>query len=343
MKNTSVIIYDAGAYGNFINWCCAYFGGLVDDISTPFTDTGSVHNKFAGNIGVMYASQIKEYVESADTIPFLQVHQDNIRLHSHQSYVELNWFEAFVQDLDYISQNFKNSIYVYPTRSSNSWLINNSYYKIKPFQDCLRLDSSTDLKEFYQSVGVSEQRIKELAATEIDRLRLQLAVEVSVDNLSRWGHDSIDQFALWELRELACEYFYDRCQAKLLTDDHLRQLSFDNIKLVPLDQFRDNFVDAMSSILDFFNIAHDANQLDHIHSNWLAKQQHINKDCQILQVVDALINNVDLDWTDCNFTFFDELFIQRLLLDRGIEIACYNVDKFPTTTKDFSPLLITDN
>jgi hypothetical protein len=343
MKDTSAIIYDAGAYGNFINWCCAYFSGLTDDINTPFTDTGSVHNSFLGNSGVMYAPQIKEYINSVDTIPFLQVHQDNINEHSAESYIGISWFNSLVQDLDYISKNFKHSIYVYPTSTSISWIVNNAYYKIKPFQDHQRLQGSGDLKEFYRSMGVSEQRINELAATEIDRLRLQLSAEVGVDNLAKWGHTNIDQFALWELRELSAEYFYDRCCSKLFSKEQLDQLKFNNIKLVPLDQLRTNFILEMSDILEFFNIAHDIDQLKDIHTNWLGKQQHIDKDQQILEVITALVQDIDLDWTSYNFTFFDEVFIQRLLLDQKIEVACYNLDKFPTTTKDFKPLLITDN
>jgi hypothetical protein len=343
MKDTNVILYDAGAYGNFINWCCAYFSKLVDDINTPYTDTGSVHNRFNGNSGIMYSSQINKYIKSNKTIPFMQTHPVFITDQSKINYNSDQWFNYLQQDFKYLSENFKKNVYIYPTKTSISWIINNCYYKIKTFQDFNRLGVSTSIKEYCQLSNSSYQQAQELTVTGIERLRLLLNNELSLDKWNFWNHKSISEFDLWELRELSSRYFYDRCHAKLYSTEQINSLKFDNMILIALDELRDNFVTTLKRILDYFNIPAESDELKYIYSQWKNKQDHIYKDQYISKIVFSLVNEIDLDWEEYNLTFFDEIFIQRSLLDQGIEIACYGVNKFPTNTKDFSSILINTN
>jgi hypothetical protein len=342
MKDTNVIIYDAGAYGHFINWCCSYFSGYIDTNIVPFTDTGSVHNSFPGNYKPMCSLQIEEYINSTDTIPFLQTHKDLIRSTSRIDHFKENSFEYIFDDFKYISENFKKSIYVYATKNSINWITNNSYYKIKLYRDLINSGISENPEEFLLSRGMSHQELNELKVIGIDRLRLQLESELSVDKRNAWGHNSILDFDLWELRELCCEYFYDRCYSKILTESQIEKLSnaFANIKFVGLDQLNTNFICTITEILNFFNINSSIDELNIIHQQWLPKQVYINADRQIAQIVDAIVNDVYFDWQNYNLTFFDEIFIQRRLLDMGIELACYQINTFPSNTKDFKSLLI---
>jgi hypothetical protein len=79
--------------------------------------------------------------------------------------------------------------------------------------------------------------------------------------------------------------------------------------------------------------------MSEIHKTWLSKQIHINKDKQIFDIVNALTNKQDLNWSNWNLTFIDEAVIQRKLLDNNISIKCWKLNEFPTNTKDFLPLL----
>ena len=76
-----------------------------------------------------------------------------------------------------------------------------------------------------------------------------------------------------------------------------------------------------------------------IYNQWIVKQKYINADQQIDKIVNALINNIELEWETYELTFFDEIAIQRKLLDNNIKIKCYNLNQFPTNTRNFLPLL----
>jgi hypothetical protein len=129
----------------------------------------------------------------------------------------------------------------------------------------------------------------------------------------------------------------------LLIGQNINKLKFNNLMLIELDSLRDDFISTITKILKFFNIQVNQTDLEFIHKNWLSNQHHIYKDQQLKEIVSSLVNNNELDWTNYNLTFFDEIFIQRLLLDQGIAISCYKLNKFPTTTKEFSSLLYKDN
>lgn len=342
MKDTNVILYDGGAYGNFINWCCSYFSGLITDPSIPMTGVGSVHNLFAGNSGIFYGPQFENYINSVEEIPFIQAHIDYVINDHRINYSDEDWFDSVNTNLAFIDQNFKKSIYIYQTVNSVSCLINNSYYKIKPADDFKRLNID-DPVTYYQSLGFSDQKINQLLVYGVDRLKLELADELDSTILAGWGHTNIDQFATWELRELGSKYFYNRCMAKIYSTEMIESMKgkHKNIEFIELDQLRDSFELTILLILKTFNINFNKqDSLNKIYNDWLPHQQHINKDKQIAQIIKAVVDNVPLDWSSFNLTIFDEIFIQRKLLDCGIEIACYDLNVFPTNTNNLLPLLI---
>ena len=116
---------------------------------------------------------------------------------------------------------------------------------------------------------------------------------------------------------------------------HWQQLEqeFDTIKFVSIDQLRDNFQPTMIEILDFFQIEKSiVNDLSFIEDEWLQRQEHQFKDQVVNNIVYAIANNQNLDWTG-KINFFDEIYIQKLLKDRGISVL--DCDSWPTTTHEF--------
>lgn len=47
-KNTFLIVYPAGSYGTFLDWCINWFSGQINEDILPFTSNGSAH-KWQGN------------------------------------------------------------------------------------------------------------------------------------------------------------------------------------------------------------------------------------------------------------------------------------------------------
>lgn len=341
MKDTNIILYSAGAYGNFINWCCAQYSGLFNQILTnnpPLTDTGSMHVVFPGRATAFFPLELNNYINSSIVYPFLQVHESSIQL---QVSNESLWFNELKTNLITLNNTFKNIIYIYPTITSCSWVTNNVYYKIRNIEDYCVLGNSMTIIEYFQSVGCTDDDIAILCANDIDKIIKELSNELADDFYVNWNHTSLDEFEIWELRELCAGYFYDRCHARLLTPNQVAelQMSIKDIKFIKLDDLRDNFEFTIIDILKFFKINNIPTELTDLYKNWVSKQYHINKDQQINEIVDAIINNVELEWCDYNLTFIDEIFIQRKLLNQNIAMACYRINAFPTNTKDFRPLL----
>ena len=162
------------------------------------------------------------------------------------------------------------------------------------------------------------------------------------DNLKQWEHDNIDEFKLWELREFASKYFYDRIDNSIVLNHDMQKLitQFPKIKFITMDMLRTNFQQTINDILIYFNITvkHWEN-IENIYSTWITKQAHIQKDYQIDQIVKSLIDQTFLDWQEWNLTFIDEFIIQRRLADMNINIKCYNLNTFPTNTNELLPLL----
>jgi len=305
----------------------------------PFTKHGSVHNVFPGQKHLLLPKQFKEFIAKKESAPFAQCHEFNFP-NGGLPLPDETEFDAIIRNLE--NNNFKKSIYLYPSINSISWIINNQYYKIRPFDDLIRLGVA-DPAEFLKYNRVSDNQIKILEFTGIDRLKLELSAELSQDSVSAWGYSCIDEFELWELREVSMMYFYNRSIINLITPSQEATLieKFPNILFIKLDQLRTDFNLTILSILKHFDIPiRNVDDIETIHRVWLPRQEHINKDEQINNIVQALINNIDLDWTNYNLTFFDEVFIQRKLLELNVSFCCYNINKFPTTTKDFTPLLI---
>jgi hypothetical protein len=89
-----------------------------------------------------------------------------------------------------------------------------------------------------------------------------------------------------------------------------------------------------SSSLDwiFASRIYRRTQVYRVETEWATRQEHRFKDQLVNGIVDAVANNQDLDWTG-KINFFDEVYIQKLLNDRGITLLDH--DTWPTTTQKF--------
>lgn len=341
-KETDIILYPAGAYGNFIHWCYSYFAGYIKDIEIPFTKVGSVHSRFENDFRIVISNQeLLEYLESDITYPVAQMHDSLITKDSEENLIQESWFEYFISELDYLSDQVNKILYIYPSAESSSWFINNVYSKINLLADSERMGIH-DIKSKLKMYGLSEDKITELSLTGLEKLQYLMNNEINKKNLEAWGHTSIDEFQRWEFRELCSYYYYDRCHARILSSEQINILknTFKDIKFVSLDELRDDFVSTLESILLYFNLLPQRNKIKDIQTQWLATQKHIFKDQIIDNIVLASINKTEYYYNMQDLTFIDEIFIQRQLKDLGYEISCYGLNTFPSNTIDLHKLLI---
>ena len=96
---------------------------------------------------------------------------------------------------------------------------------------------------------------------------------------------------------------------------------------------RDNFQQTAKGIINYFDLNDRViDNLQFIESEWLARQQHQSKDKLVNAIVDAIVADYNMDWSN-QVNFFDEVYIEKILKDRGVSLL--EVDVFPTTAQNF--------
>ena len=345
MKDTNVILYTPGAYGHFINWCCDYFGGNLDSHDIPLNSIGNCH-KHAPEKSLWHAPKFKTYTESAEHCNFVQIHESSFDYADRVDLYSGKFIDVLIRNLTYLQENYKKSIYIYPTINSIVWNTNNQIFKFR-LSDWFK--NNDDAEQYLKDQNIPREEIDvSLLYDGIDRIKKQLDIDSEIfssvkENFKGWGHQSIYEFDHWELREFASKYYFDKMINDTPINNTIEQElieKFPNIKFIKMDNLKHNFKYTIRDILEFFNLnITNWKNIDSIHQSWLEKQFYINSDAQTQQIVIALLNKEYLDWIDWNLTFVDELCIQRLLYNNGINIRCWNLNSFPTNTKDFLPLL----
>ena len=150
----------------------------------------------------------------------------------------------------------------------------------------------------------------------------------------KWGKDNIDQFDIWELRELISMYWF--CRNQGFFDIYNLQNEFPDVKFVSIDDIKHNFVDTITNCLNYFSKENNKPfDLNTIKELWLDKQIWINADTNCDTIVNNLIRKQSYDWSELSINLIDEAYIQKKLADNGIQIKCYNLNSFPTNTEDF--------
>jgi uncharacterized protein YozE (UPF0346 family) len=150
-----------------------------------------------------------------------------------------------------------------------------------------------------------------------------------------WGNTET-----WALRELLSFFLNEMiANTKHQIENFHAQVQQNNCYRINPENFLLDVENELEKLLLFFNLKKNSNfnLLNYHVSEFLELQQNFNKNFQIDKFVDDTINN-----KECyipNLTIFDEAWIQYKLRMKGIEIKCYNLNKFPNNSIDLNKLL----
>jgi len=150
-----------------------------------------------------------------------------------------------------------------------------------------------------------------------------------------WGNTET-----WTLRELLSFFLNETmANARHQIENFHAQLQQNNCYKINPENFLLNVENELEKLLLFFNLKKNSNfnLLNYHVSEFLELQQNFNKNFQIDKFVDDTINNKE--GYIPNLTIFDEAWIQYKLRAKGIEIKCYNLNKFPNNSLDLYKLL----
>jgi hypothetical protein len=336
----SLVYYVAGCYGTFVEWLVNYLEGTTDAL--PFNNSGSSHN-FKGN-PYLIGDSVLDYVSSDQSNKFSRCHPLIFKKNVNEiEYAYTDDYGTLLQkDIVFLAQHFEKILCLGFDHTSLLAAENNRLEKVK-------ITSTT--RKNLESYGYSNRFIEIYETPDIvERIKRAIDAEVAhsemsgfgIKNLLGWNKTSIFDFEIYELRELLALKWFAGCEGQIQAWKTLPDLKLPNVKFLNIDHLRDDFSTTVNSIIEFFDLKVNNDRLKTlpaIYEQWVSLQNQLDKDKICNEIVDAIESNTDKDWADIKLSIVDEAWIQKKLLDRWIGIKCYNLNTFPTNSKDFQPLL----
>lgn len=329
LMKANLIYYPGGCYGTFLEWCCDFFSIDGTENEFPFTSTGSSH-KFDGNF-LFPPPVLHKYIESDIILPLVRIHPSIFEnVNSHDMLMKNSFFDVISNDFDFLNQHFSKILVCHPDTTSYIWLDNNIIDKVFLTDNQIAL--------LFEPWGYTREFLKPLTKDQKQRFIEMLKSELDLKNIQQWK-DNIYDFDIWELRELLSLYWFNRLKDSLTCWTVLKE-KYPNISFISLNDLKYKFSETVIDCLEYFNVKIDPKKLSRLtelENEWRNVQYHIDKDDLVNNIVKNLISQTDFSWSP--LSLIDEAYIQKSLRDQGIEIKCWNLNNFPTSTKEFLPYL----
>jgi hypothetical protein len=325
-----LIYYPPGTYGTFVNWLCNTSTPVSKD-DLPFADFGNSHKYYEENkYAALFTPQDRNILlKSSRDFGVLRCCWPlnvGVKLINTKQDPEF-YYQTCKQDLQSIIPDCDKILVLFAGDQSKVWWYQN-------FCEKVILTPSMINKTLINKVSAKDNpwlMTIDPVLRARHHLDLQKAQPGLAELFSQYNKSTAVDFDPWQLRTAMVQDLNSQT-SNAFQWQQLEQ-EFDTIKFVNIDQLRDNFQLTVIEILDFFEIEKRiVNDLTFIEHEWLQRQEHRFKDQVVNDIVHAVANNQELDWTD-QINFFDEVYIQKLLNDRGISMV--DCDSWPTTTHEF--------
>lgn len=155
-----------------------------------------------------------------------------------------------------------------------------------------------------------------------------------------WNKSSLEHMDIWEIREFLSMYIFKQHAAEF-ENKLIEKYENKNIKKINIKNLFFNFENTIKDLLLWSDLALVKDNFREIHDIWTSKQEHKNKDVIAKKIIESILEEKYYDWSNYNLSIIDEAFVQMTLRDlHKLDLRCYNINVFPTNTKDLKELLI---
>lgn len=312
----TIILYEAGGYGTFLEWLLYYLTDSTLDDTLPFRDNGNAHSYF-GNF--LLEDSVLTANKSMDEMPpFARTHPGDYTLEQLQE-----------KNLQIIN--------VWHTHQSRFWIFNNAQVKTNT-DEMTQLEVDGNKK--YRPEGWESLKRKN---EDLFKYRLELSEIRDKANLEGYGYPDVkteQDLARWQLREVLSFWNFDTMYPQYFNPLGPR----DKVINLQIESLKDNFKETILDLVQATGhevIPERASQLDSIGEKWKEKQSEINRDQEVISYVENTISGEE--FIDRRLNFFEEAWIQGELRRRGYEIECDGLDHFPSSTKQMNTLIYEDS
>jgi len=154
---------------------------------------------------------------------------------------------------------------------------------------------------------------------------------------------TINELSLWEKREFLSFYIFKQHESET-EYQIMNSFTNENFLSINIENLFDDFESTIRKIFSFINLKIERTNFEEIYSEWTKLQYYKDSDKNAKEVLRAILEDRPLDWSDKNLSIIDEAWVQHQLRDEhDIEIRCWRLDKFPTSTDALRPYLIHQN
>jgi len=287
-KNTIPILFGAGAYGTFVEWCLNYFSG-EDVVVDPFKLNGNSH-RFVGN-HFLNLKGWRDYVNSDYNWKFVRFHPKT----------EQN--DSVIETAEEVLLSVEKAVILYHDDSLTLLAINNKFDKI--WEEGWLVKTSENFDYHFKN----------------------------------WNKTSLNDMSIWELREFLSLFIFKQHKDEF-QNDQVSEYQNEKIKKVNLKSLFNDFENTIKDLLLWCKLDLVKDNFNEIYETWISKQQHRHKDEVVLKIINSVLGEQYYDWSNQKLSIVDEAFIQMSLRDlHNLDLRCYNLNVFPTNTKDLKELL----
>jgi hypothetical protein len=216
---------------------------------------------------------------------------------------------------------------------------------ITPVYPTLDYKNPSETLRIWQDKFTSHDRVVLVYGATLDQIeRTQLFLfhkqHQYLDNVMRnkaqsWNlkYQQWQDMARYELRE-ALSFLIDQQVEYLGIEQQVPDTWY---KITPNDILW-NFKSQVLNLLNHCKLTYNQNSIDEFYQLWISKQKYIldEFDC-VLDIVDSVVSARYLEWN--NLSIVGEAIIQSRLRRQGIDLACYNLNNFPTNSSDLNKYL----
>ena len=333
-----LIYYPTGCYGTFLQWLCNTPADQQEQ-NLPFHTDGNSH-------GYVLSDQYKllitpqedqDYVSGRNStvVSSLWPAEHNGKLFNAKGSPNF-YFDVTRSHLQFFQNHPVQVCVIYPTVTSKIWWWHNNCKKV--FWSPEMFDKK--VKSFAPGSLDAEIMMSSQAwLTTVDPIE-RAKIQMSYYESRAWCQRLMTKFRCDQTQNLSPGQLRTTMAQSIRYEffdyvSHWAQLpaQFPNIRFISLDQLRDNTTESIQHIFD--HLAVKSSPSPSVLSQWYKLQTTMHRDQEHHEIIQAITQRQDKDWSELNFDIFDEVYLlYELVYKNKLQLNVHHLDKLPTNTRD---------
>ena len=333
-----LIYYPTGCYGTFLQWLCNTPADQ-QETNLPFHTDGNSHGYVLSDQYKLLATpQCERNFVSADhptVVSGLWPLDHNGKPFNKKGKPDF-YIDLTRAALQYFQNYAVQVCVIYPTVTSKIWWWHNNCKKVVWSSGMYekKMNSFTPGSEEAEIMIASRAWLTTMDP--IERAKIQMSYYESrawcQRLMNKFQCNRTQNLSLGQLRTTMAQSiryeFFDYVS-------HWAELpaQFPNIRFISLDQLRDTTTESIQHIFDHLVVK--SSPSPSVLSQWSKLQTTMHRDQEHHEIIKAITQGQDKDWSELNFDIFDEVYLlYELVYKNKLQLNVHHLDKLPTNTRD---------